>query len=217
MADNKEQQSPYPLAPAANGYARRDTESASHDARELRKKKRMKCLLYIVLFAVFQTGIIMLFALTVMKIKTPKFRVRSATFENFNVGTPTNPSFSLRMNAEFSVKNTNFGHFKYQNSTVYFFYGLTQVGEVVVQKARAKARSTRKFNAVVELRLANAAAANTQLGNNLSSGVVRLTSKSKLGGKVELMKVLKKKKSTDMNCSMEIVTATQQLRNIVCK
>ncbi|KAL2510887.1 Late [Abeliophyllum distichum] len=163
------------------------------------------------------TGIIMLFALTVMKIRTPKFRVRSATFENFNVGTPTNPSFSLRMNAEFGIKNTNFGHFKYQNSTVRFFYGLTQVGELVVQKARAKARSTRKFNAMVKLSLANAAAANTQLGNDLSSGVVRLSSKSKLNGKVELMKVLMKKKSTDMNCSMEIVTATQQLRNIVCK
>ncbi|KAL2486886.1 LEA 2 domain-containing protein [Abeliophyllum distichum] len=102
------------------------------------------------------TGIIMLFALTVMKIRTPKFRVRSATFENFNVGTPTNPSFSSRMNAEFGIKNANFGHFKYQNSTVRFFYGLTQVGELVVQKARAKARSTRKFNAVVELSLANA-------------------------------------------------------------
>ncbi|KAL2527366.1 Late [Abeliophyllum distichum] len=217
MAENKEQQSPYPLAAAAaNGYARSDTELASHDARELRKKKRMKCLLYIFLFAVFQTGIIMLFALTVMKIRTPKFRVRSATFQNFNV-TPTNPSFSLRMNAEFGIKNANFGHFKYQNSTVRFFYGVTQVGEVVVQKARAKARSTRKFNAVVELSLANAAAANTQHGNDLSSGVLRLSSKSKLSGKVELMKVLKKKKSTDMNCSMEIVTATQQLRNIVCK
>ncbi|CAI9762446.1 unnamed protein product [Fraxinus pennsylvanica] len=213
MAENKEQQSPYPLAPAANGYARSDTESASHDAKELRKKKRMKCLLYIVLFAVFQTGIILLFALTVMKIRTPKFRVRSAAFETFNVGTPTNPSLSLRMNAEFGIKNTNFGHFKYQNSTVHFFYGGAQVGEVVVQRARAKARSTRKFNAAVELSFPE----NSQLGIDLSSGFVRLTSQSKLRGKVELMKVLKKNKSTDMNCSMDIVTTTQRLANIVCK
>ncbi|CAA2974331.1 late embryogenesis abundant At1g64065-like [Olea europaea subsp. europaea] len=213
MAENKEQQSPYPLAPAANGYARSDTESAYHDARELRKRKRKKCLLYIVLFVVFQTGIILLFALTVMNIRTPKFRVRSAAFENFNVGTPTNPSFSLRINAEFGIKNTNFGHFKYQNSAVYFIYGSVKVGEVVVQKARAKARSTRKFNAAVELSFPE----NSQLRNDLNSGFVRLISQSKLRGKVELMKVLKKNKSTDMNCSMDIVTATQQLTNIVCK
>lgn len=209
MAENKQQQSPIPLAPTVIGYPRSDTELASNDARELRKKKRMKCLLYIVLFAVFQTGIILLFALTVMKIRTPKFRLHSATLDNFT----TTPSLRFTMNAEFGVRNTNFGHFKYQNSTVYFFYGSDQVGEVVVQRGRARARKTRRFNEVVELSFP----ANSQLGNGLSSGFVRITSQSKLSGKVELMKVIKKNKATDMNCSMDIVIATRQLQNIVCK
>ncbi|CAI9771949.1 unnamed protein product [Fraxinus pennsylvanica] len=209
----QQQQSPNPLAPTVNGYPRSDTESASHDARELRKKKRMKCLLYIVIFAVFQTGIILLFALTVMKIRTPKFRVRSATLNNFNAGTRTNPSLNFTMNAEFGVKNANFGHFKYLNTTVSFFHGNDMVGKVVVQGARAKARKTRKFNEVVELSFP----ANSQLGNDLGSGFVNLTSQSELRGKVELMKVIKKNKSTNMNCAMQISIATQQLQNIVCK
>ncbi|CAK9163501.1 unnamed protein product [Ilex paraguariensis] len=210
----KEQGPTYPLA-AANGHARVDEGAASAASKELRRKKRMKCLIYIVAFAVFQTGIILLFALTVMKIRNPKFRFRSATFENFTA-VPATPSFNLRMSAELGVKNTNFGHFKYQNSTVYFFYKDSQVGEAIVPKARARARSTRKFNVMVDLSSANIPS-NSRLGSDLSSGFLTLTSQSRLKGKIELMKVMKRKKGTDMNCSMEVVIATQQLQNVMCK
>ncbi|KAI3458077.1 hypothetical protein Pfo_014740 [Paulownia fortunei] len=219
MAD-KDQQSPHPLAPANGAYARSDAEAAAtpDGAREQRKKnKRTKCLLYILLFAVFQTGIILLFALTVMKIRTPKFRVRSAAFENFNVGTPTNPSFNIRMNAEVGVKNTNFGRFKFESASMYFFYRGTQVAEVLVPKRRANWRSTKRFQVVVDMSMASSAQGNSQLASDLSAGVVPLTSQAKLRGNVRLMMVFKKNRGSDMNCSMEIVTATQQLQNIVCK
>ncbi|KAI3471179.1 hypothetical protein Pfo_027842 [Paulownia fortunei] len=214
MAD-KEQQSPHPLVPA-NGYARSDAEAATPaaDDRELRKKKRKKCLLYIVLFAVFQSVIILVFALTVMKIRTPKFRVRSAALDNFT--TPANSSLNVRMRAELGVKNTNFGRFKYQSSTVYFYYRGAQVGEVLVRNWRANWRSTRKMDVVADLSLGNGGA-NSELESDLRSGVVPITSQGKLRGKVELMFVMKKNRSADMNCSMEIVTATQQVQNIVCK
>ena len=120
-------QSLYPLAPA-NGHSRSDEESVAANSKELKKKKRMKCLLYIVLFAVFQTGIILLFALTVMRIRNPKFRIRSGSFvDTFDVGTEASPTFNLRMNTQFTVKNTNFGHFKYELGTVTLAYKGTPV------------------------------------------------------------------------------------------
>ncbi|CAK9176929.1 unnamed protein product [Ilex paraguariensis] len=213
MAD-KQQQPVYPLAPA-NAYSRSDEEANSEQSKQLRRKKRMKCLAYIVAFAVFQTGIILLFVLTVMKIKTPKFRVRSVTFYTLDV-TPSPPSFNIKMNAELGVKNTNFGHFKFDNSTVEFFYRGIKVGEAVVPKARAKARSTKKFNVMVDLTSTNIPS-NSELRNDYSSGFLTLSSQSKLKGKVELMKVMKKKKSTDMNCTMEVVISTKELRNVKCK
>ncbi|XP_059625445.1 late embryogenesis abundant protein At1g64065-like [Cornus florida] len=204
----KEQKQAYPLAPA-NGYGRSDEEGASALAKEVRRKQRMKCFAYVVAFAVFQTGVILIFALTVMKVKTPKFRVRSATFETFSV---TTSSFDMRMNAELGVKNTNFGHYKYDNSTIAFFYRGEQVGSAFVSKARAKARSTKKLNVTVGLSSTNSA-----LGNDFSSGILPLSSTSRLTGKVELMKVMKKKKATNMNCTMEINIATKQLQNLKCK
>ncbi|KAA8539979.1 hypothetical protein F0562_026671 [Nyssa sinensis] len=179
MAEKHQQVYPMP-------QAKHDEEAAMEQSKELRRKKRMKCLVYVVAFAVFQTGIILLFALTVMKIRTPKFRVRSATFETFDVVTTT-PSFNIKMNAELGVKNTNFGHYKFDNSTITFFYKETPVGSAVVYKTRARARSTKKFNIVVDLISTNLP--NTSnLGNDMSSGFLPLSSKSTLRGKVELFK-----------------------------
>ncbi|KAA8539977.1 hypothetical protein F0562_026669 [Nyssa sinensis] len=208
MAEKDQQVYPMP-------QAKHDEEAAVEQSKELRRKKRMKCLAYVVAFAVFQTGIILLFALTVMKIRTPKFRVRSVTIETFDVVTTT-PSFNIKMNAEVGIKNTNFGHYKFDNSTITFFYKETPVGSAVVYKARARARSTKKFNIVVDLISTNLP--NTSdLGNDMSSGFLPLSSESTLRGKVELFKVMKKKKSTQMDCSMTINLADKAIQNLICK
>ncbi|KAL0321493.1 UNVERIFIED_CONTAM: hypothetical protein Scaly_2445700 [Sesamum calycinum] len=188
----KQPQLAYPMAPSANGYTRTDAEAgaASHDAREQRKKKRTKCLLYIVLFAIFQAGVIAIFA--------------------------ASPAFSASMNAELGVKNANFGRYKYRNTTVVFFYRDTPVGQAILQNSRVNWRATKKIDVAVDLSLGNAAA-NSQLGSDLSAGIVPITSQARMTGRVELVFVMKKNKATEMNCNMEIVTATQQLRNIVCK
>lgn len=216
MAD-KEQRATYPLAPA-NGYSHsHEPESDSDYSRELRQKKRMKCLLYFIAFVIFQTGVIVVFTLTIMKLRTPKFRVQSATFDNFNVGTPANPTFDLSMNARLSIKNANFGTFKYQNTTMTFFYGGTPVGQAVIPKSSVGWRSNKKINVAVKLSSRNLPTPNSRLGTDLSNRLLPLTSQAELKGKVALTFIFKKKKATQMNCSMEVVVASQQLANIVCK
>ncbi|KAG5535730.1 hypothetical protein RHGRI_023480 [Rhododendron griersonianum] len=185
------------------------------DSEELRRQKRKKLLIYIAAFVVFQTAIIVLFSLTVMKVKTPKFKVRSATFGNFDVQ-PTNPSFALNVNAQFGVKNTNFGPYKYDSNTVYFYYNDVQVGSTVIPKSKANFLSTKKINVAVDLTSANISS-NTSLASDLNSGTLPLTTKSRLSGKVELMLIFKKKKSVDMNCTMDVNISTRELQNVKCK
>ncbi|KAA8539976.1 hypothetical protein F0562_026668 [Nyssa sinensis] len=204
----------YPM-PQANGPTKHDEEAATVQSEELRRKKRMKYLAYGVAFVVFQTGIILIFALTVMKIKTPKFRFRSATFENFDV-VAASPSFNIKMNAEVGVKNTNFGHYKFDNSTITFFYKGTPVGSAIVPNGRARARSTKKFNIVVDL-ISTSLPSTSELGNDIGSGVLLLSSQSTLRGKVELFKVMKKKKSTQMDCSMTINLGDRTIEDLKCK
>lgn len=213
MAEKKEQQHGNSLAPA-NGYTQSDKEAAhSGHSKELRHKKRMKYLLYVVIFAVFQTVIITLFAFTIMKFRTPKFQVRSATFKILEAQSTT---FNVRMNTELGIRNTNFGHFSYRNTTIDFYYRGTKVGEAFVQRARAKARSTRKLNVSVDLMSTNVTS-NSQLGSDISSGTLPLTAQARLRGRITIMLIMKKNKSANMNCTMQLNIQTRQLQNLVCK
>ncbi|XP_059627404.1 late embryogenesis abundant protein At1g64065-like [Cornus florida] len=205
----KEQQPGHNSATPYN-YGRADEESQT---KELKRQKRKKLILYIAAFVVFQTIVIAIFSLTVMKVKTPKFRVRAASFETFSV---TASSFDMRMNARVGVKNTNFGPYKFDDGTITFFYRGVEVGNAFVPKSTAKFQSTKRFNVAINLS-STTLPTNSELGSDFNSGILPLSCTSRLTGKVELMLVMKKKKATNMNCTMEVNIATQQLQNLKCK
>ncbi|KZV55939.1 hypothetical protein F511_29435 [Dorcoceras hygrometricum] len=214
---SKEQELPnIPPAANANGHAHRDTEAASNYAGQQRSNKRRKCLVYIVLFIIFQSAVIALFTLTVMKIRTPKLSVRSATFNNLNIDNSTaKPSFSARMNVELRIKNSNFGRFNYKTTTIRFSYRGTSIGAASVSESYAKWKSTKRFVVAVDLDFAGAQS-DPRLVSDLDVGVVPISSQAELRGRVKLLYVMKKNISSDMNCSMEILTGSQQLGNVVC-
>ncbi|XP_057466614.1 uncharacterized protein LOC130756147 [Actinidia eriantha] len=156
--------------------------------------------------------------MTVMKFRTPKFRVRSSSsFDTFDIQSSVNNSFNLRMNAQFGIKNTNFGPYKYDNTTVTFFYKGTPVGSTVLRKSKADFRRTKKVNFAVDLVTPTELASNSELASDISSGILPLTSQSRLSGKIEIMFIFKKKRATNMNCTMEVNIAAKALQNIKCK
>ncbi|XP_007040370.2 PREDICTED: late embryogenesis abundant protein At1g64065 [Theobroma cacao] len=207
----------HPLAPA-NGHPRSDEESASLQSKELKRKKRIKYAVYIAAFAVFQTVVILIFALTVMRVKNPKVRIGKVTVETMETSnTEATASFNLRFIAQVTVKNTNFGHYKFDNATMSFLYDGVMVGEAIIPKARARARSTKKLDVTVEVNSSALTSTTTGLGSELSSSVLTLNSQAKLRGKVELMKVMKKKKSPEMNCTLIFNVSTRSLQDLKCK
>ncbi|GFY81883.1 hypothetical protein Acr_02g0001230 [Actinidia rufa] len=149
-------------------------------------KRNTRCLLYIVLGVILQTAIIVFFGLTFMRIRNPKARFSSVAVENLNVNSSSwSPSFTVKLNAQVTVKNTNFGHFKFGNTTLQLY--LTKVPS------------------------------DAHLGSDLKSGKLTLTSYATLKGKVHLFKVIKKKKSAQMNCTMDVDTTKQAIENLHCK
>ncbi|KAF8380154.1 hypothetical protein HHK36_027637 [Tetracentron sinense] len=205
----------YPLA-QANGHAKSDVESATVQSAELRRKKKIKCFAYIAAFAVFQTIIILVFALTVMRIKTPDVKLGTVTVETINVGTAASPSFSMRLIAQVTVKNKNFGHYKFDESTATFSYGGMKVGEALIPKGRAKARKTRRMTIAVDVN-SNGLSGNSGLSSEISRGMLTLSSHTKLSGKVTVMKVMKKRKTAEMNCTMTINVASRSIQNLNCQ
>ncbi|XP_058181449.1 uncharacterized protein LOC131299893 [Rhododendron vialii] len=205
-----------PLAPA-NGYYRSDQEASRATSSELRSQKSKKWLLYGVAFVIFQTGIIVLFSLTVMKVRTPQFHVRSGVLSVQTNGTTNPATYNLMLNAVLGVKNTNFGPYKYENSTIYFFYNGTRVGSAEIPDSKAGFRTTKKINVAANLVDPAAAGNSTELMFNiLNSGTLPLIGQSTLNGKVELMFVFKKKKAINLDCTMDVNLPTKELQNIQC-
>ncbi|XP_073310944.1 late embryogenesis abundant protein At1g64065-like [Primulina huaijiensis] len=184
---------------------------------EQRKRRRKKCLLYAFLLGVLKAGITLLFLLTILRFRTPKFRIRSATFETFDFSAAAGtPSFNARMRAELTLKNSNFIKYKFPSTDISFYYNGERVGSTIFPYSRVRARSTKEWEVVVELS-AVGLIGREQLGSDLRSGVLMLNGRSRLSGKVELLKLLKKKKSTEMDCILAVDLNKRLVRDLKCK
>lgn len=74
---------------------------------EIRRKKRRKRLVYIAAFAVFQTVVILVFALVVMRVRSPEVEIDSAAVEGLSAGASSD--YSMTIIARLKIKNKNFG------------------------------------------------------------------------------------------------------------
>lgn len=192
------------------------TNGGTQIDEEQRKRRRKKCLLYAFLLGVLKAGITLLFLLTVLRFRTPKFRIRSAAFETFDYSAAaSNPSFNARMRAELTLKNSNFIKYKFPSSDISFYYNGERVGSALVPDSRVRMRSTEEWEVVVELS-AVGLIGREQLGSDLRSGVLILNGRSRLSGKVELLKLLKKKKSTEMDCTLAVDLNQRMVRDLKC-
>ncbi|KAL7150417.1 hypothetical protein ABFS83_05G110500 [Erythranthe nasuta] len=197
------------------------------------KKSSKKCLDYVAVFVLFQAAVIMVLALTVMKIKSPKIRFNAIAVESFtsnhykkfnisqrlnngNNAGPT-PSINMKLLTQLTIKNTNFGQFKYDNATLAILYNGVPLGEAVIPRGRVKARKTLKFNVSFDLNSDRLNGNNMNLGNDINSGVLRLSSQARVNGKVHLMKIIKKNKSGNMNCDWIVNLATRMVEDLNCK
>ncbi|KAL6177327.1 hypothetical protein ACLB2K_048853 [Fragaria x ananassa] len=203
----------YPLAPA-NGYTRSDGESlVSED--ELKRQKRMKLFMYIGIFIVVQIIVMTVFGLTVMKVKTPKVILGEINVQSLN-SVPATPSFDTSFTTQIRVKNTNWGPYKFDASIATFMYQGVAVGQVSIPKSKAGMRSTKKISVSVILNT-DALPSSSTIGTELNSGILTLTSQAKLTGKVELMLIMKKKKSATMDCTIAFDLSTKTVKSLQCK
>ncbi|KAB2596743.1 hypothetical protein D8674_032193 [Pyrus ussuriensis x Pyrus communis] len=181
------------------------------------RRKRNRCLLCIAAGIIAQTIIIVLFVVFVLRVKTPKVRLDSVAVDSLATNSSSSsPSFKVEINAVVAVKNNNFGHYKFESSKATFSYKGTDVGEGTIAKEKAKAKKTKRINVVVSLS-SNKVSSHSELSSDLRSGNLTLTAYAKLDGKVHLLNVLKKKKSADMNCTINLDTKAKMVRVLTCK
>ncbi|KAF8020360.1 hypothetical protein BT93_G0917 [Corymbia citriodora subsp. variegata] len=180
-------------------------------------RRKRKIAAYVIAGVIAQTAIILLFVLLIMRFRNPKVRLSSATVENLKLNTSSaSPYLSMQLNAQVAVKNTNFGHFKFDSTTATFSYRGATVGSANIMKAKAKARSTKRMNVTASVSSKKFSSVR-QFRRDVNSGTLTLNGYAKLSGKVVLFKFFKKKKSAEMNCTMDVDTKAKVIKNLQCK
>ncbi|KAF8010875.1 hypothetical protein BT93_J1498 [Corymbia citriodora subsp. variegata] len=193
-----------------------DNESLSYTDEEARRKKRMKWTIGITAFVIFQVVQALFFILVIMKFKSPKFRIGEFDAQTLSVETQASPSFNMSFVAPIRIKNTNWGPFRYDETVVNFTYEGVQVGQMTILKSKANFKSTKKIDVNVNLS-SNALPSSSNLGGELSSGLITLNSQGELKGKVTVMFMFKKMKTSKMNCTMAINTTSKVVHSLSCK
>ncbi|XP_078431772.1 late embryogenesis abundant protein At1g64065-like [Wolffia australiana] len=173
--------------------------------------------------------VILVLALTVFKVKSPRLDINGLTLSKFDLGAFSRPESFLSVNAtmiaDISIKNPNAASFRFQNSTTMFFFNETKVGVVNVPNGNARPHRTTRFNATVDLfveRVAAIAVANLNQTLGILTGSslnFNITSSSAVSGRVNLWGLYKKNLEVKMNCTitLEASLGKQGIKEKDCK
>ncbi|KAL7233134.1 hypothetical protein ACSBR1_016881 [Camellia fascicularis] len=192
-------------------------EPSMAQSDELQRKKRLRGFAFIVIFALFSLIVtILVFGIVAMRVKTPRVEIRSV---NVYVG---NSTYNMTFIAQIEIKNKNFGDYKYDRTTMSISHEGVIVGDGVIWKGNVKARDTYRMTVTTKVSSSGLLDA-SRLSSDIGSGVLMLNSEARLKGKVYLMKIwgielqfVKKRKSAEMNCIMELNLTSGVIQNMDC-
>ncbi|EXC34335.1 hypothetical protein L484_006690 [Morus notabilis] len=212
MADQESQS--WPLAPM-RVHQRSDEENPAFKA--LRKERTNKCFVYIFAGIVILGAILLIFALIVLRSKSPEIKLKSVTVKSLDYSTSPWPSLNATLIATVAIKNPNFGPYRFgSNNSAVFLYGGGKLGEQRIRQGKATAKATKRVNVTVEIRTSRLPQGSNNLGGDLSSGMVNLSSYCKFTGRVHLIKIFENRKTAEMNCAMTLVLKTKMIKNLRC-
>ncbi|XP_059318805.1 uncharacterized protein LOC132069479 [Lycium ferocissimum] len=200
MATDEKYPQSYPLAPSSI-MPRSDAESATNNfqySNNLRRKNRIRS---IVLFTIFLTGIILVFSFIFVRFKTPKLRLENIRISNDGDG-------RIIFSAQLFMRNRNFWRYDFDSTigTINSAGGET-IGQFVIPEGEARRRSTKKLYVMADIILPSRL--NT-------TGILPVTSRAKIRGKVKVFRVFKRKKSADLSCTMSLNLPISAIQDLDC-
>ncbi|KAJ8764878.1 hypothetical protein K2173_010343 [Erythroxylum novogranatense] len=176
-----------------------------------------KCFVYILVGVVLVSAAALVFALVFMKPKTPDVELSMVSVNNLSYGYSTSPSFSMKLAAELTIKNSNFGLFKFKNSSLSFLYGGNiTVGRAELRSGRVKSRKTKRVNVLVVARSQELLSDSQNLGSDINSGMLKLSSYAELKGEVHLVRGLENRRTPVLNCTMIVRFASLYVEDLLC-
>lgn len=127
----------------------------------------------------------------------PQLQLESASASHINYSTSSAPFFKLTMNAQFSLRNRNFGRFAYDNRNVTVLYRNSSIGDGVLGNGDVKGGGTERIYVTFNLKPHNDINLKN-LTKDLRSGSLNFTTHTQLSGFIKIFKILKKRRTAQM-------------------
>ncbi|KAF3974409.1 hypothetical protein ACB098_11G072700 [Castanea mollissima] len=206
-----------PLAPAT------DLPSSDHDEaalyiQKLKRKRCIKCCGIISALLLLQAIAVIILIFTVFKVKDPIIKMNGVTITKLELinNTIPKPGVNMSLIANVSVKNPNVASFKYSNTTTTLFYHGSIVGEARGPPGKAKPRRTMQMNITVDI-ITDRLISNPNLQLDVGSGLLTMSSYSKIPGRVKMLSIIKKHVVVKMNCTMTVNISSRAIQDQKCK
>jgi hypothetical protein len=198
--------SPY-VYPAANDE---EVESATgwRSVQYLRKRQCVLCCCGCCVLTVVILGfIILILALTVFKVKDPRFTMNSVYLTALGTGAGTGLADPVAVNATFtadvSIKNPNIASFHFSQSATEVYYREQTISVAYMPEGRLGARRTARMNMTVDI-LGDRLARMLNVTGLVLGQEYDLTTYTEMNGTAKVLGIYKKELEIRMNCSMTL-------------
>ncbi|KAL4325619.1 hypothetical protein GQ457_11G001460 [Hibiscus cannabinus] len=213
----KERDQARPLAPAS-GLPSSDYGEAALHLTKVRRKKFIRCFASVAALTIVLVAVIVTLIFTVFRVKDPIITMKGVTVTKMELinGTIPKPGSNITVRADVSVKNPNIASFKYRNTTTTLYYYGKVVGDARGPAGRARAHRTVRMNVTIDI-IVDRVLGSPNLAGDASSGTLTVTSYSRVGGRINVLNIIKRHVTVKMNCSMTVNIFSQAIQAQKCK
>lgn len=172
-----------------------------------------KTLVYILLAVVLLSIAFLIFGLVVLRIKAPTLRLSNVVVKDLRYNSS---SLNMTVIADISLHNMNFGRFEFNGGNAALLYGNATFGAASIHGARVGGRERRRISATVEV-IGGPSGNYMNISRDIESNLVRLMSVAELRGEIRVMKIVNRRRTASMNCSMDLNLTGQEVQGLSCR
>lgn len=188
--------------------------------------KKTRCRKFFIYFCGCITALVLIIAIvivilifTLFRAKDPVIKLNGVTVSQLqlmNNSNIPNPGTNISVIADISAKNPSVASFKFSNTTTTLFYRGIAIGEARAPSGRSKARRTVRMNVSVDI-MTDQLMSSPNLSSELGSGLLNLTSNTKVPGRINMLDIFRRHVTVKMTCSTIFNISSMQLQSIKCK
>ncbi|KAI4376133.1 hypothetical protein MLD38_013924 [Melastoma candidum] len=175
---------------------------------------------YLFAFFVSLCAVLLVFSLIVLRPNSPTLRIADVSAKHLAYDLGNSTFLNATVIAGVTLTNTNFGRFVFEGngSVVGLAFDGDVLGEREIGGGSVAARRMRRIEVEVEVayRVSSPPAAGN-LSRGIDVGLLELRGYGRIGGKVHLLKYVKRSLSSVLNCTLSLNLQTRNFQDLRCE